>query len=218
MSPDRKSTNVDSESAASVRVAMTAASNGEGIGNSTKLSSEKSGLDDTVDISFSTKPGRIYSDLRIGADLTSSVPLQANYILAGTGLILGSRGFVITEEEAAQFRKYDNSEKKLIFPLRTGRDLADKPRNVFVIDTDGWTEEELASKVTPIYQHLRDRVYPERQANRDEKLRRYWWLFRRSNEQVRNATKHLSRYIVTPETVKHRVFNFLLKTLSQNMV
>jgi len=87
--------------------------------------------------------------------------------------------------------------------------ITDQPRNVFVIDTQGWSEQELIDYVPAIYQRLRDRVYPERQTNRDERLRKYWWLFRRSNEQVRRAISGLSRYIATPETSKHRFFTLL---------
>jgi hypothetical protein len=40
-------------------------------------------------------------------------------------------------------------------------------------------------------------------------LRQNWWLFRRSNEQLRAALAGLPRYIATVETTKHRVFQFL---------
>lgn len=52
-------------------------------------------------------------------------------------------------------------------------------------------------------------MFPERQSNRDPKLRKYWWLFRRSNEQVRSAITDIPRFIVTPGTSKHRLFSFL---------
>ncbi|WP_206026387.1 hypothetical protein [Roseimicrobium sp. ORNL1] len=60
-----------------------------------------------------------------------------------------------------------------------------------------------------IYQRLLTTVYPERQQNNDPKLRKYWWLFRRSNEQVRGAIRNLPRFIVTVETAKHRIFSFV---------
>jgi hypothetical protein len=136
-------------------------------------------------------------------------PLKANCLIAGTGLILGNRGFVLSNDEANTLLSSHEQNKHLIFPLRTGRDLAGQVRNVFVIDPNGWSESELLQNFPAIYQHLRERVYPERQTNRDERLRNYWWLFRRSNDQVRQAILGLSRYIATPETAKHCVFTFL---------
>ena len=56
---------------------------------------------------------------------------------------------------------------------------------------------------------FRDTVFEERQSNPDPKLRANWWLFRRSNEQVRNAINGLPRYVATVETSTHRIFTFL---------
>jgi hypothetical protein len=200
---------VDTENAAAVRIAMTAAAAGEGSGTLAKVVSEKASSGDGTEVELTLFKGKIYADLRIGAEITSAISLSSNALLAGTGLILGNRGFVLTKEEALELKKDEPADRPLIFDLKTGKDLADKSRNVFVIDTNGWSEDELASQVPSIHQHLLERVYPERQTNRDVRLQRYWWLFRRSNEQVRQAIKQLERYIVTPETVKHRVFSFL---------
>ena len=200
---------VDSEHSAAVRIAMTVAEKGEKSGVLAKVISEKDGEDDSADLEFEMQKGLIYEDLRVGANISCVLSLKSNNLLASTGLILGSRGFVLTEDEAHQLRNHQPTKRPLIFPLRHGRDLTDQPRNVFVIDTQGWSEQELINYVPAIYQRLRDRVYPERQTNRDERLRKYWWLFRRSNEQVRQAIFGLSRYIATSETSKHRFFTFL---------
>ena len=153
--------------------------------------------------------GKVHSDLRIGADVSGSATLLANADIAGTGLILGSRGFVIDREKAESLKASSSYADGLLFPLKTGRDIASKDRGLYVIDTDGWTEQELSEKVPSIYQHLWETVYPERQTNRDIRLRNKWWLFRRSNEQVRKAISNLRQYIVTPETAKYPVFSFL---------
>jgi hypothetical protein len=71
--------------------------------------------------------------------------------------------------------------------VRNGEDVTGEPRQASVIDTNGWSEERLREEVPELYQHLLGTVYPERQQNRDPKLRGQWWLFRRSNEQVRGA-------------------------------
>jgi len=200
---------VDTSNAAAVRIAMTVAEAGTGSGVLATVLSEEGNLDEGTNVDLLFSKGQIYEDLRIGANITATIPLKANSLLASTGLILGSRGFVLTAEEAATLKKDEPHNRPLVFPLRNGRDLTDQPRNVFVIDTNGWTHIDLMSQAPAIYQHLRERVYPERQTNRDKRLRTYWWLFRRSNEQVRQAISGLSCYVVTPETAKHRVFSFL---------
>jgi hypothetical protein len=200
---------VDTAEGAAVRIAMTVGVPGEHAGDLMKVTHEEFQEDGTAKVSLTLTKGRILSDLRIGAEINSAVELKANDLLAGSGLILGGRGFVITASEAEQFRKDNKKAAKLIFPLRNGDDLAGELRNVFVIDTNGWTEDQLRSDVPEIYQRLRDTVYSERQVNPDPKLRKNWWLFRRSNELVRGAISGLSRFIATPETTKHRFFTFL---------
>lgn len=200
---------VDTENSAAVRIAMTVAALGEHSGKLMQVIHEENVEDGEVRLKFDIQTGIIYEDLRIGADLSSTLNLTANNLLASTGLILGNRGFVLTEIEADSFYKQEFAASSLIFPLRNGRDLTDQPRGFFVIDTDGWSEERLRQEAPMIYQHLYERVYPERQTNPDKRLRENWWLFRRSNERVRTAIKGLSRFIVTPETSKHRFFIFL---------
>lgn len=201
---------VDSSNSASVRISLTV---GELKNNSTgilaRVISEIENDDGTSDIELELRKGIIFADLRIGANVSGTTPLRSNTLLASTGLILGSRGFVLTEEESKILQKSEPSERPMIFPLRNGRDLMENVRGFFVIDTYGWSETDLISYAPAIYQHLRDRVYPERQTNRDPRLRTYWWLFRRSNEQVRQATSGLKRFISTSETSKYRIFIFL---------
>lgn len=97
----------------------------------------------------------------------------------------------------------------LIRPYRNGRDLTDKPRGVLLIDAFGLTETELRQRQPAIWQWLHDHVKPERDQNRDEKLRSHWWLHRRLREDLRKMLAGLPRYIATVETAKHRVFQFL---------
>ncbi len=167
-------------------------------------------LDDGASkIDFVSLHGRIGSGLNIGAELEDTVALKSNDLLASTGLILGSRGFVLSREAAQTLKARDEKAADLIFPLRNGEDLTGVPRDAFVIDTDAWTEERLRQDVPQVFAHLRATVKPDREMNRDPKLRKFWWLFRRSNEQIRAAIRGLPRYIATVETAKHRIFQFL---------
>jgi hypothetical protein len=199
---------VDTTDGADVRIAMTTAQAGVGLGRLLRIAHEASGVDGIAIVELNGSSGVIHADLRIGANVAGTSQLRSNLLLASTGLILGSRGFVLDAAEAARYRSTKAAES-LIFPLRHGRDITDISRNFYVIDTSGWSASMLRDQVPDIYQRLRDTVYPERQTNRDPRLRENWWLFRRSNEQVRRAISALERFVVTPETAKHRVFSFL---------
>lgn len=200
---------VDTEEGAAVRIAMTVVRAGrrQGIlGVITKEESESNGQV-RVDIAF-TKC-RIHENLRGGSDITAAEPLRANADIASMGPALGSRGFVISEEERASLIAQDgDAARNFIRPLRNGRDFIEGPRGVYAIDTFGTTEAELQNQSPAIYQHLGDTVKPERMQNRDKKLRDQWWLFRRSNELCRAMVKGLKRYTVTVETAKYRLFFF----------
>jgi len=201
---------VDSADGAAVRIAMTVGllggSNG---GRLLEVIEETESGEDAANVKLLERIGLIHANLTIGADVGGAVPLESNENLASTGLILGSRGFVLTRAEVDALEAANIECAKLIFPLRNGDDINGIGRDFYVIDTNGWNEDQLRSSVPEIYQRLRDTVYPERQENRDPKLRKNWWLFRRSNEQVRAAISGLKRFIVTVETSKHRVFTFI---------
>ncbi len=200
---------VDTEEGAAVRIAMTVGASGSQEGLLLEVIDEVPHEDGSSSVVFSSpKRGRITSDLAVGTSLAETMSLKANDLLASTGLILGGRGFVLNEDEAVKLKQSSPRAVELIFPLRNGEDITNKCRNSFVIDTNGWTDDQLRTEVPAIYQHLLTTVYPERQQNRDPKLRKQWWLFRRSNEQVRSAMAGLPRFIVTVETAKHRFFTF----------
>jgi hypothetical protein len=198
---------VDSANGAAVRIAMTVGTNASVAGELLEVVSEVDAGEDALQVEFKGQRGTIGADLRIGASIAAAVPLTANSLIASTGFILGGRGFVLTSYEAESWRQ--SKEAFLVFPLCNGEDLLNKTRNAFVIDAHGFDEAELRNKAPKTWQRLYEKVYPERQQNRDARLRQRWWLFRRSNEQVRAAIESLSRFIVTVETAKHRVFTFL---------
>jgi len=200
---------VDTEEGAAVRIAMTVGVAGEHEGILLEVIDEIPHEDGSSDVTLRANRGRIAADLSVGASVTSAKALTSNSMLAGTGLILGGRGFVLSRAEAERLKESSECASKLICPLRNGEDINGKGRDAFVIDTNGWDEAQLRQQVPEIYQHLLTTVFKERQENNDPKLRKFWWLFRRSNEQVRSAIHGLSRFIVTVETAKHRIFSFL---------
>lgn len=201
---------VDSSTSAAVRISMTVGEAGSGPGVLSRITSEVPLEDGAHEVELQSAEGLIHANLRLGANVADAVSLKANSLISGTGLLLGSRGFVVTAQEAEVLRKDSPASASLIYPLTSGSDLTDDPpRNLFVIDPNGWTQDRLREQAPAVFQRLLERVYPERQTNRDPRLRENWWLFRRSNAKVRAATADLHRFIATTETAKHRVFAFL---------
>lgn len=191
---------------AQVRIAMTVCEKGIGAGVLASVIAECPSVAGEREIRLELKPGQIHADLTIGVDATAADPLLANRAIAGTGFILGSRGFVLSAAERNQMIASDPASEALISPLMHGNDVVDTPRGLFVIDPTEWSEKQLRFEAPAAYQWLLERVFPDRQQNRDSRLKIEWWRFRRSNEQIRAAIRGLDRFIVTPETARHRVF------------
>ena len=146
----------------------------------------------------------INDDLSVGANVADTIALKANAGLAWAGVQLYGAGFIVTPE---QWEAWGRPE--VVHPYVNGRDLMDRPRGVMVIDFYGLTSEEAKRKFPGPYQHVYEHVKPERDQNRREPIRNNWWLFGWVREGLRASTKGQSRFIVTVETAKHRVFQFL---------
>ena len=127
--------------------------------------------------------------------------------MSSRGFTLVGRGFVVDAEEAGQLRN-NPAHLKLVRPYRNGRDLAATPRGLYVIDF-GTRDEEQARGYPVLYDLLRTRVKPQRDANNDRPSRENWWKFGRNREDFREALSGLPRYIATPYVAKHSFFQFL---------
>lgn len=166
--------------------------------------------EDAAEVSFSEQQGRILPDLTIGAELDSAKALKANENLANRGVSLFGAGFIVSREKALELGLGTVHDlEKHIRPYRNGRDLTDKSRGAFVIDFYGLKENEVLAKYPAAYQHLLENVKPERDHNNRASRREKWWLFGETNPKLREMLFGLSKYIVTVETAKHRIFQFL---------
>jgi hypothetical protein len=135
---------VDTEEGAAVRIAMTVGAAGLHEGTLLEVIDEIPHEDGSSSVVFSSaKKGRITSDLAVGTSLADALPLKSNDLLASTGLILGGRGFVLTPDEAQKLKESAPRAPELIYPLRNGEDITNQCRNYFVIDTNGWSDEQL---------------------------------------------------------------------------
>jgi hypothetical protein len=217
--PDHPWTKATPEAAA-VRIAMTVGAKGKRLGLLREVVSETHLDTDQPEIEFSEVSGKINADLTIGIDLTPAKELRANEGLSARGVVLHGSGFIVTPKVAEHLGLGSRKDiERHIRPYRNGRDLTSVPRGVFVIDLFGLDAEEVRHKFPEIYQHVLEKVKPERDVNRRTYRREKWWLFGENIPELRKALAPLKRYIATVETATHRVFQFLdREILPDNML
>jgi len=201
---------VDTADGAAVRIAMTVGVPGEHAGELLEIEKETPQADGAAEVKFITRRGKISADLTTGADVNGAKTLKANEGMSCPGVQLMGEGFIVKPEEAKAlgFGKIKGLEKH-IRPYRNGRDLADTPRGVYVIDLFGLDVEEVRLRYPAVYQHVLTRVKPERETNNRESYRDKWWIFGEPVKTTREAFVGLSRFIATIKTAKHRTFQFL---------
>jgi hypothetical protein len=208
--PDHPWVNPDAEDFAAVGVAMTVGEKGESSGQLFEVVRQAPINDDYRQVDLVERRGHIHSDLTIGADVTTAVPLQANERLSSPGVKLHGAGFIVTPEEAGQLGlgRIPRLEEH-IRPYRNGKDLTNQPRGALVIDLFGLSEKEVRKRFPEVFQWVSERVRPEREQNNRPTYRENWWTFGEPRSQFRPVLRGLARFIATVETSKHRVFVFL---------
>jgi hypothetical protein len=210
---------VDSSDGAAVRIAMTVGSCDKQAGVLQTVTKEWNAGGEGDEVTLASFSGEVHADLRIGADVASAKTLAANSGISSAGFKLHGAGFIVTEEQAAELIDMEVNSKQLIKPYRNGRDLADKPRGVFVIDAFGFSVESLREYHPALYQHLAERVKPERDQNTRAVYRDNWWLFGEPRKELRRYLMGLACFIATVETTKHRIFQFMdAKIAPDNML
>lgn len=153
---------------------------------------------------------RLNADLSAHADVPAAaeVGLRANEGLSSPGFKLHGAGFVVQPEEAVTLLQADSALAAVLKPYRNGKDFTTRPRGVYLIDFGVMSDDD-ARRYPVLYDIVRDRVRPEREANKREAYAKFWWRFGEARRDLRAALESLPRYIVTPETAKHRLFEFL---------
>lgn len=195
---------VENADGAAVRIAMTVAAPGEGLGRLLQVINEEDEGGEGLKVVLAEEKGLIHSDVRVGANVAGASQLLANQNMANRGMIPHGKDFLVSLEMAD---KLDRGA--LLRPYRNYKDLSGTPRGVMVIDTFGLTEQDLQERYPETWQWLHDKVKPERDENKRPAVRERWWLFGEQRKVLRKAHHGLKRYIATGQTGKYRVFQFL---------
>ena len=195
---------------AAVRIAMTVAARGEREGKLATVERESGLNTDTPVVELRERIGKTGANLKIGPNLSAVQPLIANEAISSRGVSLHGSGFIVTPQRAASLGlgRTPGLEDHIL-PYRNGRDIAQRPRGVMVIDLYGLSSDEVRERFPKVFQHVTDRVRPERDQNNRKSYRENWWIFGEPRSDLRPVLEPLDRYIATVETSRHRFFQFL---------
>lgn len=201
---------VDSNDGAAVRIAMTVGGAGSSPGVLRHVKVEQEGDDDARNVVLDSREGRLSADLTVGANVAGAAPLRADQGISSPGVKLHGSGFIVTPDEARHLGLGEvPGLEQVIRKYRNGRDIAQTPRGVLVIDLFSRSVDEVRSQFPRVYQWVLERVKPERDQNKRASYKENWWIFGEARRDWRNMVHGLPRYICTVETMKHRVFQFL---------
>jgi hypothetical protein len=195
---------------AAVRIAMTVGAPGAGVGTLLTSIEEHEAGNGEIAVAFDSQTGTIHADLKCGANVAGAVKLRANEGISNRGVIPHGAGFTVTPEqaEALGLGTVVGLDRR-IRPYRNGRDLADRPRGVSVIDLYGMTADEVRAQYPAVFQWLLERVKPDRDQNPRPRRRDLWWRFAEDQPRLRSSLNGLPRYIATGHVAKHRFFQWL---------
>ena len=198
----------DGSDDARVRVAMTVIANNPGAATLVTV-------DGDANVVATTSVPCLNADLTAHADVptAAAVPLRANQGLSSPGFKLHGPGFILPSSEAEHLLLADAHHAEIVKPFLNGKDLTTRPRGVYVIDFALRSEEQVRDYPV-LFDIVRSRVKPERDANARAVYRDYWWRFGEPRRDLRTALEEVPRYIGTPDVAKHRLFIFLTSTVA----
>ncbi len=161
---------------------------------------------------------RIFADLTSGqADLTQARRIPENQQTSFNG-IQKTGPFEVPGATARSWLAHPSNvngrtNADVLRPYWNGIDVTRRSRDSWIVDFGPtMTEQEAACFVEP-FSHIFRVVKPIREQNSLEPLRRLWWRHWRPRAEMREALAPLSRFIVTPEVSKHRVFAWAPKSV-----
>ena len=162
----------------------------------------------------------IYPDLTAGgvpeavgiADLTKARRLPENGTSSFSG-IQKTGPFEITGDVARSWLMLPNPTSRgnadVVKPWSNGLDVTRRNRDMWIIDYGVNTSETAAALYEAPFEYAKQHVKPTRVGKREARTNEMWWIFQWARPVMRTAIAGKSRFIVTPEVAKHRVFAWL---------
>lgn len=150
----------------------------------------------------------INSRLRAGGERDDASPLGACAGVSFIGSKVYGQGFVLSTEERCDLIENDAANGECIFPYIGGQEVNASPTHShdrYVINFGQMSLEE-AEKWPDLISIVRERVKPERERNKREVRRRYWWRFGEVAPALYAAVSSLQRCLVVSRHTKHLCF------------
>ena len=145
-------------------------------------------------------------------DLTQAKILRENQSVSFMGDIKVGP-FDITNKDAEWMLSQPNPHGKpnsdVIKRWMNGRDINQRPRNMWIIDFGTDMSEFDAALYEVPFAHVVANVKPDRVNNRMRRRAERWWLHGSPATNMRNALQDLSRYIGTSQVSRHRIFSYI---------
>jgi type II restriction/modification system DNA methylase subunit YeeA len=158
---------------------------------------------------------RVFADLTAnshGADISSASPIGQNAGVAMQGPTKGgkfeiegaiARGWL---KEPLNPNSRPNSDVLKLWA--NGDTITGRSNDLWIVDFASMPFE-LASLYEKPFKFIEQNVREGRQSNVRPRRRDFWWQFNEPAPGLRKALEQMSRFIVTPEVSKHRVFTWL---------
>lgn len=150
----------------------------------------------------------INSSLQANVDVSKAKTLLVNKNKCFQGVIPNGKGFVITETEAKQWMIEDNNNKKILKLFSMGTNLAKYPYGKpdrWIIDFNDLILEDASDYKLP-FARVKTTIPIERQNNRNNKLKEYWWQYEGNRREMRKAIEPLEYYFTVPRVSKWAIF------------
>jgi type II restriction/modification system DNA methylase subunit YeeA len=157
---------------------------------------------------------RINADLTAGdVDLTKAKRLDENRVASFMGDTKGG-AFDVPGERARMWLQLPTNPNgrrnaEVLRPWRNGQDITRRSADKWIIDFGWEISEQEASLFEAPFEHIKERVFPERSKNRRESYRIRWWRHVEPRPALMGKLAQVKRYIVTPTVAKHRLFVWL---------
>jgi hypothetical protein len=152
----------------------------------------------------------INSRLRPKPERPDPLPLASNADAAFVGTYVLGMGFTLTPEEREALIAKNAKNAQRIFPYLGGEEVNTSPiqeHDRFVISF-GQMHLAQAEEWPDLLSLVREKVKPERDTNKREIRRKYWWRFGEAAPALYAAIAPLSRCLVTAIVSKHSMFSF----------
>jgi hypothetical protein len=152
----------------------------------------------------------ISSQLRAAIERTDPVRLSSNRGRSFVGTKVYGNGFVLSPEERDELIEVDAKNAERIFPYIGGQELNTSPtqeHDRHVIDFGDMSLED-AGRWPDLLRIVQQKVKPERDKNKREARKKYWWKFGERATGLYLTARHLDRCLACSNVSKHSVFAF----------